>query len=173
MPSQVTQTYPRITPSSLLDVAFQNTINSLYTGTYQASNPVVDSSGNVYVIRMSTSTAQAAVYKFSSAGTQDATYLSNQGTAIGYTLNAALCMTSSGKVMATNYSGQSVNGSAVYGIYRLNTNGTKDSGFTLTGTGLTANSQPFVLAEVESSKILAGGQGWNTFNGSTIVNNIS
>ncbi len=96
-------------------------------------------------------------------GSLDTTF--NQGGSGLNTIVSVVALQSDGKILVTG-SFATYNGTAASRFIRLNSDGSRDLSFTLTGTGITGG--PDALALQPDGKILAGGS-FTTYNGASQV----
>ena len=108
------------------------------------------------------------IVRLNSDGTRDTAFTNNTGTGTNNSINE-IKLQQDGKILI---SGEftTFNGATVNKIVRLNSDGTRDTGFTTNiGTGATGGGYPgiYAIAIQPDGKIVIGG-GFTTFNGATV-----
>ena len=123
----------------------------------------------------------ACIARLDSSGNLDTTFNTNAGTGYRnvddkpFNINT-IAIQSDGKIVCGGDSLSNFNGTAVNGIFRLNTDGTLDTTFNVGGSGFLDKTRVKSIAIQADGKIICGGAfgeyGTQTYNGTSIANDI-
>ena len=162
----VTQNYiTRLNPDGTRDTTFAPTGTGFNNQVYSIA---LQSDGKILVggqFTLYNGVAQNYVTRLNTDGTRDTSFTIGTGfagTVAGITAVTSLIVQTDGKILAGGYF-TSYNGTTQNSLTRLNTDGTRDTGFTI-GTGFNAEVQ--TILQQSNGKILVGG-GFTTYNGVT------
>lgn len=115
------------------------------------------------------------IARLGNSGSLDTTFNTNAGTGFSSTIRA-IAIQSDGKIIYGGDSLSDYNGTAVNGIFRLNTDGTLDTTFNVGGAGLPNKTSVNAIAIQSDGKIICVGDfgeyGLQTYNGTSIANDI-
>jgi uncharacterized delta-60 repeat protein len=110
------------------------------------------------------------IARLDSSGSLDTTFNTNAGTGFDTPVYTTTIQ-SDGKIICGGDSFSNFNGTAVNGIFRLNTDGTLDTTFNSGGSGLQDKDRVLSIAIQPDGKIICGG-GFNLYNDVAIALNI-
>lgn len=116
------------------------------------------------------------IARLDNSGSLDTTFNTNAGTGFDNKSIYAIAIQSDGKIVCGGNSLSNFNGTAVNGIFRLNTDGTLDTTFNVGGSGFLDKTRVKSIAIQADGKIICGGAfgeyGTQTYNGTSIANDI-
>jgi uncharacterized delta-60 repeat protein len=118
----------------------------------------------------------SCIARLDSSGSLDTAFNTNAGTGFDAKSIQAIAIQPDGKIVCGGNSLSNFNGTAVNGIFRLNTDGTLDTTFNVGGSGFQDKNSVLSIAIQPDGKIICVGQfgeyGTQTYNGTSIANHI-